>query len=71
VGIVELAMNENRHIAKASPQEYTTNAKKLLQRGSYNVFNNEATMIRVAQTRKWEFTGIIRNPERYGLYFAS
>ena len=47
--------------------------QRLLQKeGVAHVFNDEATMIRVAQAiiEKGEFTGIIRNYERYGLYFS-
>ena len=63
---------DNRQIAKHLPD--TLQMQKLLQRGgAAHVFNNEATMIRVAQAiiENGEFTGIIRNHERYGLYFAS
>jgi hypothetical protein len=47
--------------------------QRLLQReGAAHVFNDEATMLRVAKAiiENGEFTGIIRNHERYGLYFA-
>lgn len=38
-----------------------------------HVFNDEETMLRVARAivERGEFTGIVRNHERYGLYFAS
>ena len=63
---------DTRHIAKHLP--YTPQIQRLLRReGFVHVFNDEATMLRVAQAiiENGEFTGIIRNHERYGLYFAS
>ena len=62
---------DGRHITKHLPD--TPQMQRLLQKeGVAHVFNDEATMIRVAQAiiEKGEFTGIIRNHERYGLYFS-
>ncbi|MFN9173903.1 MAG: DUF6972 family protein [Synechocystis sp.] len=47
--------------------------QRLLRRGrSAHIFNNAATMERVAQAiiERGEFTGVIRGYERYGLFFA-
>ena len=60
-----------RHIAKHLPG--TPQVQRLLSRGrSAHVFNDEATMTRVAQTiiERGEFVGVIRRYERYGLFFA-
>ena len=60
-----------RHIAKHLPD--TTQVQRLLRRGrSAHVFNDQATMDRVAQAiiQRGEYTGIIRGYERYGLFFA-
>jgi len=62
---------ERRHIAKHLPN--TAQMQRLFQKeGVAHVFNDEATMIRVAQAiiENGEFRGIIRNHERYGLYFS-
>lgn len=62
---------DSRHIAKHLPD--TPQMQRLLQQqGCAHVFNDEATMTRVAQAiiENGEFTGIIRNHERYGLYFS-
>lgn len=61
---------DRRHIAKHLPD--TPQMQRLLQKeGVAHVFNDEATMSRVAQAiiENGEFTGIIRNHERYELYF--
>ncbi|MTJ49797.1 hypothetical protein [Dolichospermum sp. UHCC 0259] len=71
-GIEKELTLDTRHIAKHLPD--TPQMQRLLQReGFVHVFNDEATMLRVAQAiiENGEFTGIIRNHERYGLYFAS
>nr|WP_228060331.1 MULTISPECIES: hypothetical protein [unclassified Coleofasciculus] len=60
-----------RHIAKHLPN--TTQVQRLLRRGrSAHVFNDEATMDRIAQAiiETGEYTGIIRGYERYGLFFT-
>ncbi|NJL41592.1 MAG: hypothetical protein HC899_36560 [Leptolyngbyaceae cyanobacterium SM1_4_3] len=60
-----------RHIAKHLPN--TSQVQRLLRRGrSAHVFNNEATMEKVAQAiiERGEFTGDIRGYERYGLFFS-
>ncbi len=47
--------------------------QRLLQQdGVAHIFNDEATMTRVAQAiiENGEFTGTIRAHERYGLYFS-
>ncbi|MFP4135240.1 MAG: DUF6972 family protein, partial [Halothece sp.] len=46
---------------------------RLLKRGlSAHVFNDKATMDRVAQIimERGEFTGLVRGYERYGLFFT-
>lgn len=60
-----------RHIAKHLPA--TASVQRLLRRGrAAHIFNDEATMNRVAQAiiEKGEHTGIIREYERYGLFFT-
>lgn len=62
---------DSRHASKHLPG--TPQMQRLLRRGrSAHVFNNEATMERVAQAiiERGEFTGVIRGYERYGLFFA-
>jgi hypothetical protein len=70
-GIDREIILDPRHIAKHLPN--TPQVQRLLRRGrSIHIFNNKATMERVAQAiiEKGEFTGIIRGYERYGLFFA-
>ncbi|MGA7954892.1 MAG: hypothetical protein WCA07_15370 [Gloeobacterales cyanobacterium] len=60
-----------RHLRKHLPD--TPEVQRLLRRGrAAHVFNDEATMFRVAQTiiERGEYTGNIRNYERYGLLFT-
>lgn len=62
---------DSRHTAKHLPG--TPQVQHLLRRGrSAHVFNDEATMERVAQAiiERGEFTGIRRGYERYGLFFT-
>ncbi len=61
---------DTRHIAKHLPNTPQM-LRELKKKGSVHVFNDEGTMMRVAQAiiDNGEFTGIIRNHERYGLYF--
>ncbi len=62
---------DSRHIAKHLPD--THQVQRLLRRGRpAHVFNDEATMERVAQAiiERGEFTGIIRGYKRYGLFFT-
>ncbi|PAX51478.1 DUF6972 family protein [Brunnivagina elsteri] len=62
---------DSRHTGKHLPG--TPQMQRLLRRGrSAHVFNNEATMEKVAQAiiERGEFTGVIRGYERYGLFFA-
>lgn len=59
-----------RHTAKHLPN--TAQVQRLLRRGrSAHVFNNEATMNRVAQMiiERGDYTGIVREYERYGMLF--
>lgn len=59
-----------RHVAKHLPN--TPQMQKLLQQeGSAHVFNDQATMERVANAiiQSGDFIGTIRGHERYGLYF--
>lgn len=70
-GIEREIVLDSRHIAKHLPD--TPQVQRLLRRGrSAHVFNNEATMERVAQAilERGEFIGAIRGYERYGLFFA-
>ena len=70
-GIDREVVLDCRHSAKHLPN--TPQVRRLLKRGrSAHVFNNEATMERVAQAiiETGEFTGLIRGYERYGLYFV-
>lgn len=70
-GIKREIFLDSRHTAKHLPG--TPQMQRLLRRGrSAHVFNNEATMERVAQAiiERGEFTGVIRGYERYGLFFA-
>jgi hypothetical protein len=60
-----------RYTAKHLPD--TSRVTQLLERGrAAHVFNDAATMERVAQTimERGEFIGVIRGYERYGLVFA-
>lgn len=62
---------DTRHIAKHLPD--TLQMQQLLQKeGSAHVFNDEATMLIVAQAiiAQGEFTGVVRGHERYGLFFC-
>lgn len=70
-GIDREIILDHRHIAKHLPD--TPQVQRLLRRGrSAHVFNNEATMERVAQAiiERGAFIGNIREYERYGLFFA-
>jgi len=70
-GIDREIILDPRHIAKHLPE--TPQVQRLLRRGrAAHVFNNEATMERVAQAiiERGEFTEVIRGYERYGLFFA-
>ncbi len=60
-----------RHLPKHLPD--TPQVQRLLRRGqSAHVFNDQETMFRVAQAiiERGEYTGNIRNYERYGLLFS-
>ena len=70
-GIGREIIPDSRHIAKHLPD--TPPVQRLLRRGrSAHVFNNQATMEKVAQAiiERGEFTGVIRGYERYGLFFT-
>lgn len=70
-GIDRKIILDPRHAVKHLPG--TLQVQRLLRRGrSAHVFNNEATMERVAQAiiERGGFTGSIRGYERYGLFFA-
>ncbi|MBD2386395.1 DUF6972 family protein [Cylindrospermum sp. FACHB-282] len=59
-----------RHIAKHLPE--TPQMQRLLKKGiAAHVFNDENTMNRVAQSiiEAGDFIGIIREYERYGMFF--
>lgn len=60
-----------KHSPKHLPN--TPQSQRLLLKGrSIHVFNDENTMLRVSQAiiERGEYTGSIRNYERYGLFFA-
>ena len=62
---------DSRHLPKHLPD--TPQTERLLRRGqSAHVFNDEETMLRVAQAiiGRGEYLGEIRNYERYGLLFS-
>ena len=70
-GINREIILDSRHTGKHLPD--TTPVKRLLRRGrSAHVFNDEATMDRVAQIimERGEFTGLVRGYEHYGLFFT-
>ncbi len=70
-GIEREIILDSRHISKHLPD--TPQMQRLLSRGrAAHVFNDEATMNRVAQIviEIGEYTGIVRGYERYGLFFA-
>lgn len=70
-GIKREIFLDPRHAGKHLPG--TPQMQRLLRRGrSAHIFNDEATMERVAQAiiERGEFTGFIRGYERYGLFFA-
>ncbi|MER3435669.1 MAG: hypothetical protein C4288_20335 [Leptolyngbya sp. ERB_1_1] len=70
-GIDRAIFLDSKHTAKHLPG--TAQAQRLLKRGrAAHVFHDEATMERVAQAiiAGGEFTGIIREYERYGLLFS-
>ncbi len=62
---------DQRHVAKHLPN--TPQAQRLLRRGrSAHVFNDVATMERVAETiiESGKYIGFIRGYKRYGLFFS-
>lgn len=70
-GIEREIILDPRHIAKHLPD--TPQVQRLLRRGrAAHVFNDEATMNRVAQAviERGDYTGTVRGYERYGLFFA-
>lgn len=70
-GIEREIILDPRHIAKHLPD--TPQVQRLLKRGrAAHVFNDEATMNRVAQAaiERGDYTGTVRGYERYGLFFA-
>jgi hypothetical protein len=70
-GIDREIILEPRHTAKHLPD--TPPVRRLLKRGrSAHVFNDQATMDKVAHTimERGEFTGLVRGYERYGLFFT-
>ena len=62
---------DRRHIAKHLP--HTSQSNRLLRRGrSAHIFNDEATLLRVAQAiiEAGTYTGFARSYDRYGLLFT-
>ncbi|MFB2770387.1 hypothetical protein ACE1AT_14010 [Pelatocladus sp. BLCC-F211] len=70
-GIDRKIVLDSRHIAKHLPNTFQVQ-RLLSRRRAVHVFNDEATMNRVAQAiiERGEYVGIIREYERYGLFFA-
>jgi len=61
---------DSKHVPKHLPN--TPQSQRLLRRGrTTHVFKDEDTMRQVAQAiiERGEYTGLIRNYERYGLFF--
>ncbi|WP_315791290.1 DUF6972 family protein [Fischerella sp. JS2] len=70
-GIDREIVLDSRHVAKHLPD--TTQVQRLLRRRlAAHVFNDEAMMNRVAQAiiERGEYIGIVREYERYGLFFT-
>jgi hypothetical protein len=70
-GIDRTITLDRRHIAKHLPD--TAQSNRLLRRGrSAHIFNDEATLLRVAQAiiEAGTYTGFARGYDRYGLLFA-
>lgn len=70
-GIEHEIVLDPRHIPKHLPN--TPQVQRLLRRGrAVHVFNNEAAMNRVVQAIivKGEYTGVVREYKRYGLFFT-
>lgn len=70
-GINHEIVIDPRHLAKHLPN--TAQVQRLLRRNrAIHVFNNEATMYRVAQSiiERGEYTGRVREYDRYGLFFT-
>jgi len=70
-GIQRPIVLDAKHIAKHLPD--TPQMQRLLKKGrSAHVFNDEATMHRVARCiiENGEFTGTIRKYDRYGMFFS-
>jgi hypothetical protein len=60
-----------KHVPKHLPN--TPQSQRLLLKGrSSHVFNDEETMLRVTQAiiERGEYTGNVRNYDRYGLFFT-
>jgi hypothetical protein len=70
-GIDRTITLDRRHLAKHLPD--TAQSNRLLQRGrSAHIFNDEATLLRVAQAiiETGNHTGFARGYDRYGLLFT-
>ena len=70
-GIKRKIFLDTRHTAKHLPG--TVQTDRLLRRGrAAHVFNNEATLLRVAQAiiKEGNYTGFARGYDRYGLLFS-
>ncbi|BBD55556.1 DUF6972 family protein [Planktothrix agardhii] len=70
-GISREIFLDPKHIPKHLPN--TPQSQRLLLRGrAIHVFNDEDTMLQVAQAiiERGEYTGSVRNYERYGLFFT-
>ncbi len=69
-GIEREIFLDHRHLLKHLPD--TPQAQRLLRRGrAVHVFNDRETMLQVAQAiiERGEYTGKVRNYQRYGLFF--
>jgi hypothetical protein len=70
-GIDRIIILDARHLAKHLPGTAATN--RLLHRGrAAHVFNDEATLLRVAEViiEQGTYTGFARGYDRYGLLFS-
>jgi hypothetical protein len=71
-GVAQEVFLDQRHVQRHLPD--TIPVQQLLRRGrAVHVFNNESTMMRVAQAiiERGKYTGLVRGYDRYGLVFTN